>query len=189
MFWFYFPRSILMVIIVNNLAQPVRLRGISPIYGYCTVLELSFFVLALLFWGFWIESCLIMTYLKRKSLKYGLLVSLSILSFSVISHASSVVSYLRILWEDLWLTLFQSCRFERFSFLMIDIFLSNINLNFKFFTLVVLLVYLSSPWIQGTCSFDTQSIGVQFPLLLHFALHHHIMVWIDLWAILPGKHY
>ena len=82
---------------------------------------------------------------KRKSLKYGLLLSLSILSFAMISHASSVVTYLRILWEDLWLTLFQSCRFEWFSFLMINIFLSNINLNFKFSTLLVLLVYLSSP--------------------------------------------
>lgn len=82
---------------------------------------------------------------KRKSLKYGLLLSLSILSFAMISHASSVVTYLRILWEDLWLKLFQSCRFEWFSFLMINIFLSNINLNFKFSTLLVLLVYLSSP--------------------------------------------
>ena len=82
---------------------------------------------------------------KRKSLKYGLLLSLSILSYAMISHASSVVIYLRILWEDLWLTLFQSFWFEWFSFLMINIFLSNINLNFKFSPLLVLLFYLSSP--------------------------------------------
>jgi len=86
-----------MVIIVNNLAQPFRLRGISPIYGYYTVLKLSFFVITLLFEVFELNVMSNYDLSIRKSLKYGLLLSLSILSFAMISHASSVVTYLRIL--------------------------------------------------------------------------------------------
>ena len=117
---------------------------------------------------------------KRKSLKYGLLLSLSILSFAMISHASSVVTYLRILWEDLWLTLFQSCRFEWFSFLMINIFLSNINLNFKFSTLLVLLVYLSSPEFKVLVVLTLSQL--EFNSLFFCTLLSITISWLD-WSM------